>query len=411
MKMRRSGLVIGLSALSFAMLIFLVSLFQTALTVERAFAESSVRPPADAVTNAPMEPGVGRVPDAIAPPDGGAVGQLDVLGPNSDATLWGEVRRGTAFTVSIPNQEAATLVQSFGVEWQHIRSSDGPLRTYGAMLVFATFALLFMFYLFRGRIKIEHGFSGQLIERFSAIERFGHWLLAGSFIVLMLTGANLLYGRDLMIPVYAVVVSPEAAKEVYAWTASVGKWLHNHVAWAFIVGLIYVFLLWVIHNLPTRDDVRWLMMAGGLFSEGVHPPARKFNAGQKMMFWAIMLVGSSVALSGVSMLFPNQLPLVSKVFAVLNGLGAEMVWGAPLPTELTPLQEMQFVLIWHVLAALALIMLIIAHIYIGTLGMEGAFSAMGTGMVDRNWAEEHHGLWVEEMDAKAAGDAAATPAE
>lgn len=411
MTLRRRGRVIGLSALCFATLLFLVSLAQIALTINQALAQSSVRPPADAVTNAPMQPGTARVPDAVPPPEGAPVDPLGIRGPNSFATQWGEVRHGTAFTVSIPDRKAATLMQSFGVEWRHIRSSDGPLRAYGAMLVFGTFAVLFMFYLFRGRIEIESGFSGRLIERFRPIERFGHWLLASSFIIMMLTGANLLYGRDLIIPVYAVMLSPDDAKAFFAFTAEVGKWVHHHVAWAFIAGLVFVFLMWVIHNLPTLDDVRWMLKAGGLFSEGVHPPARKFNAGQKMMFWAVMLVGASVAMSGVSMLFPYQIPLVSNAFSILNALGAGLVLGAPLPTDLTPLQEMQFVLIWHVLAALALIMLIIAHIYIGTLGMEGAFSAMGSGWVDRNWAREHHGLWVEEVDAKAARNAAATPAE
>ena len=70
-------------------------------------------------------------------------------------------------------------------------------------------------------------------------------------------------------------------------------------------------------------------------------------------------------------------------------------------TELTPLQEMQYAQIWHAIVALAMIVIVIAHIYIGSMGMEGAFDAMGSGMVDRNWAEEHHSLWVEKEDAKA----------
>jgi formate dehydrogenase subunit gamma len=269
-------------------------------------------------------------------------------------------------------------------------------------------ALLFVFFLYRGRIRVEHGFSGNLIERFKPIERFGHWLVAWSFILLALTGVNMLYGRDLLMPLLG--------KENFAAITEVGKFIHNNVAWAFILGLVMVLVMWAAHNIPSMNDVKWLAQGGGLFSEGVHPPSRKFNAGQKIIFWSVILLGAAVALSGVSLLFPYELPLFAKTFAILNSLGVEVIWGAPLATELTPIEEMQYAQIWHTIVALAMIVVNIAHIYIGSLGMEGAFDAMGNGMVDRNWAEEHHGLWVAEEDAKAAASgsgsgAAATPAE
>jgi formate dehydrogenase subunit gamma len=405
--LRRRGLVIGLSAISFAILIFLGSLFQTALTVGEAMAQSSVRPPANAVTNAPAAPGEARVPDAVAPFEGAARAPLEILGPNSDPTLWGEVRQGGSFTVSIPDKKAAILVQSYGIDWQRIRAAKGPLRDYGTMALFAVLALLFVFYLFRGRIRIERGFSGTLIERFKPVERFAHWLLAVSFILLALTGLNLLYGRDLLIPLFG--------KETFATIAQGGKWVHNNVAWAFMAGLVMVFVMWVAHNLPSMTDLKWIAKGGGMFSEGVHPPARKFNFGQKVIFWAVILLGVSASLSGVSLLFPYEVPLFAVTFDILNSLGAEAVWGAPLVTELTPLEEMQYAQIWHTMVALAMVVVNIAHIYIGSLGMEGAFDAMGSGMVDRNWAEEHHSLWVAKEDARAGGSGAsggaAAPAE
>ncbi len=407
MSLRRRGLVIGLPAISLAILIFLGSLFQAALTVGEAMAQSSVRPPANAVTNAPAAPGEARVPDAVAPLEGAATAPWEILGPNSDPTLWGEVRQGSSFSVTIPDKNAATLVQSYGVDWQRTRAARGPLRDYGTMALFAVVALLFVFYLFRGRIQIEHGFSGTLIERFKPVERFGHWLLAVSFILLALTGLSLLYGRDLLIPLFG--------KETFADISAVGKWVHNNVAWGFMLGLVMVFVMWVVHNLPSMTDLKWIAKGGGMFSEGVHPPARKFNAGQKLIFWAVILLGASISLSGVSLLFPYEMPLFAKTFAILNSLGVEAVWGAPLATELTPVEEMQYAQIWHTMVAFAMIVVIVAHVYIGSMGMEGAFDAMGSGMVDRNWAEEHHGLWVAEQDAKAgspgaSGGAAATPA-
>jgi formate dehydrogenase subunit gamma len=207
---------------------------------------------------------------------------IGILGPNSDTTLWDAVRSGDSFTVSIPDKKAATLVQSYGVSWTNMRMADGPLRTYGGMALFGILALLFVFYLFRGRIEIEHGASGQMIERFKPIERFGHWLLAGSFILLALSGLNLLYGRDLLIPILG--------KENFAAVTLAGKWIHNNVAWAFMLGLVLVFVMWVVHNLPSVNDIKWLMKGGGLFAEGVHPPAKKFNAGQKLIFWSVILL-------------------------------------------------------------------------------------------------------------------------
>ena len=147
-KLRRRGMMIGISAIGLALAIFLVSVLQISLTVNEALAQSSVRPPDNAVTNAPMAPGEVRVPDAVAPSGDAPVAPLDILGPNSDATLWGEIRQGSTFTVSIPDRQAATLVQSYGVAWQNARAADGPLRTYGGMAIFGTLALLFVFYLF-----------------------------------------------------------------------------------------------------------------------------------------------------------------------------------------------------------------------------------------------------------------------
>ena len=398
--LRRRGMMVGISAIGLALTIFLVTVFQVSLTVNEALAQSSsVRPPDNAVTNAPAAPGEARVPDAVAPGGGAPTDPLAILGPNSDATLWGEVRHGSTFTVSIPDDKSATLVQSYGVAWQNARAADGPLRTYGGMAIFTVLALLFVFYLFRGRIEIDGGRSGVLVERFKPIERFGHWLLAGSFILLAVSGLNLLYGRDLLIPIMG--------KEAFATVTMAGKWIHNNVAWAFMLSLVMVFVMWVMHNLPSATDIRWALQGGGMFNSS-HPPAKKFNAGQKLVFWSVILLGASVSLSGVSLLFPYELPLFAKTFAILNDLGVEGIWGAPLATNLTPLEEVQYAQIWHTIVALAMIVIVIAHIYIGTLGMEGAFDAMSTGMVDYNWAEEHHSLWAEK--AKTAGPPAAPTA-
>ena len=152
-----------------------------------------------------------------------------------------------------------------------------------------------------------------------------------------------------------------------------GKIAHNFLAFPFTAGLVVMLLVWVRDNIPNKLDLAWIKAGGGFVGHG-HPPAGRFNAGQKMVFWITVLGGGVVAASGYVLIFP---------FAVTDIAGqqwAHMVHG--------------------VLSAL-MVAAMLAHIYIGTLGMEGAFDAMGTGRVDYNWAKEHHALWVEQELAKA----------
>jgi formate dehydrogenase subunit gamma len=274
------------------------------------------------------------------------------------------------------------------VSWVAFRK--GPLAAYGAYAMGGMLILLALFFLIRGRIRIEHGFSGRLIERFSSIERIGHWLLAISFIVLALTGLNLLYGRQALIPVFG----PEA----YAAVAYYGKLTHNYVAFAFMAGLVLVFLNWVWHNFPHPRDLIWLAKGGGLFTKGVHPSAKKFNAGQKIIFWLVILCGASISLSGAALMFPFQTAMFAKTFVFLNTLGFD------LPTAISPVQEMQLQSLWHAIMALFMVCVIFAHIYIGSIGMEGAIDAVVSGKVDENWAIEHHDLWAEKVIAASHDD-------
>ncbi len=313
------------------------------------------------------------------------------LGADSDAEIWRAVRQGVQGNVSIPDRQAGVLIQSEGEDWRAIR--NGPVSVYSAWALLGIIIVLALFFAIRGRIKIESGRSAQTVERFNGLERFGHWLTAGSFIVLGLTGLNMLYGRYLL----PQVIGPEA----FAWLTLMGKFAHNYLAFAFMAGLALIFVLWVRHNLPDKTDLTWLAKAGGLFSKHSHPPAKKFNAGQKMIFWLVILGGLSISLSGIALLFPFQFAMFEPTFALLNAVGFD------LPATVTPMLEMQLSQIWHSIVGVFLIVVIVAHIYIGSVGMEGAFDAMGSGQVDRNWAQEHHSLWVKEIEGgakPAAGD-------
>ena len=309
----------------------------------------------------------------------------DALGSTSDAEIWREIRRGQQGTVSIPDQQAGVMIQSEGESWRAIR--NGPLSVWGGWALLGIVALLALFFALRGRIRIEHGRSGRTITRFGFVERFTHWLTAACFVVLALTGLNLLYGRYALPP----LIGAEAFATLTLW----GKYAHNYLAFGFMLGLVLMLVLWIAHNFPNRHDFVWLAKGGGMFKRGVHPPAKKFNAGQKIIFWLVILGGISVSLSGIMLLFPFRLSMFGETFAWVNWL-----FGTEYPSQLAPLQEMQLAQLWHAIMGLFLTVVIIAHIYIGTVGMEGAFDAMGSGRVDENWAREHHDLWVRDLQRK-----------
>jgi len=364
----------------------MLSLMKTLTMLSAAFvlAVGVASAPASAQQSATPAPG----PEEAV---GGAVPGSS-LGVTSDTDFWREIRRGASGTTRQEQHElGGILIQSEGENWRAVR--NGPVSTYGVWIMIGIIGLLALFFALRGRIKIEHGHAGTTIERFATIERVGHWLTAGSFIILAITGLNILYGR--------YVLPPVIGKEAFATMSAAFKFAHNWVAFAFMAGLVMIFFMWVAHNIPNKTDLAWFAKGGGLFSKGVHPPAKKFNGGQKIIFWATILGGASLSLSGWALLDPFTTTMFADTFALIN------IFGANLPTDLTLMEEQQLAQVWHTIVSMVMIAIILAHIYIGSIGMEGAFDAMGSGQVDLNWAKEHHSLWVDEV----VGEKSAHPAE
>ncbi len=322
--------------------------------------------------------------EAVAQEQGQVPGST--LGGSSDSDFWRAVRQGDAGRVSGPNAQAGVMIQSEGDLWRSMR--NGPLSTYGIWVLAGMVALLALFFLLRGRIKIEGGESGHRLIRFNGFERAVHWLTASTFVVLAITGLNLLYGRYFM----PYIVGPE----IFAWLTIAGKYAHNYLAFGFMIGIACMFVIWLADNIPTHHDLIWLLKGGGILMKGVHPPSKKFNAGQKLIFWLVILGGASLSFSGLALMFPFQLPpMFAGTFALVNEW-----FGTALPTVLTPIQEQQYAQLWHAIVGIIMTAIIFGHIYIGTIGMEGAFDAMGEGDVDYNWAREHHNLWVRDLEEK-----------
>ena len=268
--------------------------------------------------------------------------------------------RGTQIQgrITIPDEKLATLIQPEGRQWREFHNVT--LAWVGGIAVVGMFALLLFFRLSKGRIPIEGGRSGRTLLRFNVLERGNHWMVASTFIILGLSGLNLTFGRHILLP----VVGPEAFTAISQW----GKYAHNFLAFPFTLGLVVMLLIWVKDNIPNARDLAWFKAGGGLIGNE-HPDAGRFNGGQKMVFWITVLGGAVVAVSGYLLVFPFFF---------------------------TDIAGMQLSHIIHSLLSVLMIAAMLAHIYIGSVGMDGAFDAMGTGQVDLNWAKQHHALWVKE---------------
>jgi formate dehydrogenase subunit gamma len=275
---------------------------------------------------------------------------------------------------TIPDTKSYVLEHPAGREWREFRTVT--LKWIGGVAILGILALLTIYYLWHGAMRIEAGRSGRKILRFKVFERFVHWLTGVAFVILGLTGLNITFGRSLLLP----WMGPQAFSEWTEW----GKFAHNYISFAFTTGVVLMFFIWVVRNLPTRADIAWFKSGGGMFG-GEEPPAHKFNGGEKLIFWISMFGGGAVAVTGYVLLFP--------------------FYG----TDITSMELAQIV---HSTVAMLFVAAMFVHFYMGTIGVEGAFEAMADGNVDVNWAKERHRLWYdEEMQPGAAQGQAMRPAE
>ncbi|MGB8608996.1 formate dehydrogenase subunit gamma [Bradyrhizobium sp.] len=265
--------------------------------------------------------------------------------------------------VSIPDQRSGVLEQPAGRDWREFRNVT--LRWIGGIAILGMLAALVIFYLSRGMVRLESGRSGRSIVRFTAFERFVHWMTATCFIILAISGLNITFGRPLLLP----LIGFEAFSEWSQWA----KYAHNYLSFPFTIGVVLIFLMWVAGNIPNKVDINWLKRGGGMVGHD-HPPAYRFNAGQKAIYWIVVIGGGALAVTGYELMFPFY----------VSGI-----------------EGMQLAQIVHSIVAVLFVAAMLAHIYIGTIGTEGAFEAMGTGTVDVNFAREHHSLWLEEQQARA----------
>lgn len=279
------------------------------------------------------------------------------LGNESDSDLWRRVRGGEAFTLSDPRLGTAVLVQSEGEEWRAIR--NGPLSWYGGVLILAGLGATVLFALLRGRVRIAGGRSGRRVPRFTIAERMIHWYVAALFVLLAVSGLIILFGRYVLTP----VIGPPA----FGVVASAAMQGHNLFGPLFVFGVVVMLVTYAMDNTFQTADAKWIVKGGSLF--GAHAPSWKYNFGEKTYFWLVVMTGLVLSATGVLMEFP----LLTQT-----------------------LQQLQLANVLHGSAAVIVIAVAIGHIYLGSIGVEGALEGMTEGTVDENWAREHHDLWAEE---------------
>ncbi len=289
--------------------------------------------------------------------------ERQVKQPLNNAPMWRAVNSTQPHYTTLPQNEGGVLIQSAGEDWRQLR--NGPVTQWGGWLLAAMLIIVIAFYLIRGTIRLSTPATGRMIERFTVVERIAHWTTAITFVILAISGLLMLFGKHVVLPVFGY--------SLFSGIAIVSKGLHNFVGPLFSLAIIVTFVLFVRDNFPRKEDLTWVKRFGGLFTKGAHVPSGRFNAGEKAWFWGgLTLLGLIMTVTGFILDFPN--------FQQTRG-------------------QMQLAWTWHAIAAVLFICGAMGHIYIGTLGMEGAYKAMRTGRVDEAWAKEHHEYWYDDVKA------------
>jgi len=298
--------------------------------------------------------------------------------PLNNAPMWRQVGAGVTGTSSLPKSEApeaGNLIQPFvqypgsrltnaGEAWRQVRNNW--LIPYGGSLLLIVVIALGLYYFSKGSIKTHGAATNRKIERFTPFERAAHWSNAIAFVILAVSGVILAFGKFLLLPIMGA--------SLFGWLAYALKNLHNFVGPLFVVSLVIVFFTFIRDNWPQKGDINWLRKGGGLFS-GHEPPSNRFNAGEKLVFWGgVFFLGLIVVGSGL----------------VLDKL---------LPGLIYERGTMQIAHMVHASATVLMMALFLGHIYLGTIGMEGAYRGMKTGYVDEAWAREHHEWWFDDVKA------------
>jgi formate dehydrogenase subunit gamma len=346
-----------------------------------ALAQSTPGAPADEV--APS--GAAAAPPLPKPDENNA--QRSKSQPGNNAPFWRGVRNSgnQEGFVSLPGAENGVLIQQFvqypgsrvttaGEAWRQVRNE--LIIPYGGALLLIAALGLALLYWGRGPLGGHEPDTGRKIERFTYFERAAHWTNAIAFVILAVSGIVMAFGKYFLLPV--------VGSTLFGWLTYVLKNVHNFAGPVFTVSLIVVFLTFLRDNFPRSGDLAWLVGGAGIIGKEV--PSHRYNAGEKVVFWGgVFLLGGLAVGSGL---------FLDKLIP-----GMEYLRGS-----------MQVAHMIHSVAAMLMMALFALHIYLGTVGVKGAYQGMRTGYVDEAWAKENHRLWYDDIKAgKISAQRSATP--
>ena len=305
-------------------------------------------------------------------------GERDKVQPGNNAPMWRQVGAGVNGFTSLPASvapEAGNLIQPFaqypgsklttaGEAWRQVRNNW--IIPYGGSLLLIVTLAIALFYYGKGTMKLHGAETGRKIERFTPLERAAHWTNAIAFVLLAVSGVVIAFGKYFILPVIGTTL--------FGYFTYFLKNVHNFAGPLFAVSLIIVFVTFLKDNWPSKEDITWMLKGGGMFS-GHEVPSHRFNAGEKVGFWFGVL--------GLG------------VIVVASGLVLDML----IPGLIYERSTMQIANMIHGVSTVLMMAMFLGHIYMGTIGMQGAFSAMREGYVDETWAKEHHELWYNDIKA------------
>jgi len=287
--------------------------------------------------------------------------QRQLTQPLNNEPVWKEVRSGAPQVTTVQGRETNVLIEPMGQTW---RAARVPVATAGGLLVALALVGLAVFYAIRGTITTQTRPGERVIQRFETADRVAHWLMAITWVTLAITGLILSLGKAVLLPLIGYTL--------FSWLAAFAKNVHNFIGPILIVAVPWMFIRFVRHNGIGAEDFKWFAHIFDYF-KGHEYPSGKFNAGEKLVFWLVLVLFSTVlVVTGLILVFPN--------FDQTR-------------------QTMQLSNIIHMVVAYLAIALASVHIYLGTIGVAGAYRAMRDGYVDASWAEHHHANWYKEVAA------------
>jgi formate dehydrogenase subunit gamma len=293
--------------------------------------------------------------------------------PLNNAPVWREVRSGEPQVTTVRGRETNVLIQAQGQTW---RAARVPIIFFGGILLALAVGGLAVFYLLRGTMAAEEKAGDRIIERFSPMDRYAHWFLAIVWVTLAITGLILSLGKSVLLPLIGYTL--------FSFLATLAKNIHNFIGPLLIIGVPWMFVRYIRDNGLGIEDLRWALNIKGYFT-GHEYPSDRFNAGEKSVFWLVLVLGSTVLIvSGLVLLFPN-----------FDQTRSTMQWANGI----------------HMIVAYLSIALACVHVYLGTLGMAGAYRAMRDGYVTASWAEHHHLRWYQRVAAGKARQKFVVPGE